>query len=422
MGLERGGGAVVAVDAPAEVAGSPILAVLALRNYRYFWIAQFLTALVAGVLRFAFIWLALDLSDASAAEGLMGLSLGLPLLFLSLPAGVWSDRIDRRWLVLTVNLGAAAILALTAVLIWTDVITLWLAMLMALGSGAVQAATMPALQAMVPQLVPRERLMTGVALQNIGMQVSQLTGAAVGGGSIALMGTGNSFALWAGLMVLSSLMMWPVRLTPIAGQVEAASRSMLASVLGGLRFAFGHEPVRSLMFASLMMGVGGGAFGVLLPAIGRNQLDQGPFQTALLSAALGIGMISSSLVLASRSYVRRKGVLFIGALFMFGPGLMVIGLSQVYLATFGFMIFWGVMGGILVTSQRTLLQEHTPDEMMGRVMSLMALSMGGTLPLAALAIVVLRQFFSEGETMALIGVAMIGVALVIARRRELRAA
>ena len=152
-----------AVDVAAEPGGSPIVAVLAIRNYRYFWAAQFMSALVAGVLRFAFIWLALDLSDASAAEGLMGLSLGLPLLFLSLPAGVWSDRLDRRWLVMTVNLGAAAILLVAAVLIWTDVINLWIAMLVAFGSGTVQAATMPALQAMVPQIVPRERLMTGVS-------------------------------------------------------------------------------------------------------------------------------------------------------------------------------------------------------------------------------------------------------------------
>ena len=411
-----------AVDVAAEPGGSPIVAVLAIRNYRYFWAAQFMSALVAGVLRFAFIWLALDLSDASAAEGLMGLSLGLPLLFLSLPAGAWSDRLDRRWLVITVNLGAAAILLVAAVLIWTDVINLWLAMLVALGSGAVQAATMPALQAMVPQLVPRERLMTGVALQNIGMQVSQLTGAAVGGGSIALIGMGSSFAVWSGLMVLSSLMMLPVRLAPLAASAEEAGRSMLSSVAGGVRFAFGREPVRSLMIASMMIGVGGGSFGVLLPAIGRNQLGQGPFQTALLSAALAAGMVVSSLALASRERVERKGMLFVGALFFFGPGLVVIGLSQVYVATLVFMLFWGLIAGVLITSQRTLLQEHTPDEMMGRVMSLLALSMGGTLPLAALAILLLRQFLSEGETMAAMGVLMFGVALIIARRRELRTA
>ena len=69
----------------------------------------------------------------------------------------------------------------------------------------------------------------------------------------------------------------------------------------------------------------------------------------------------------------------------------MIGLSEVYALTRVFMLFWGVMGGVLVTSQRTLLQEHTPDEMMGRVMSLLALSMGGTLPLAALIILVLRR-------------------------------
>ena len=409
-----------------------MLEVLALRNYRYFWVAQFLNSLVAGILRFAFVWLILEITDWSAAIGLIGIAVGLPALFVSLPAGVLSDRMDRRVLVMRVGLAGGVALGITAALTWWGVMNVPLAMLMAVLSGAAVAISVPAYQAMVPQLVPPARLMTGVALQNMGQQVSTILGAVVGGGTIALLGIGAGFALWAVLLALSSLCMLPVALPAAlpAGAAGAASApsarsltGLLSDIAGGIRFAAANEPLRSLMIAGLFMGVGMGAYGILVPDVARNQLGKGAFETSLMFAVLSVGMLTSSLVLASRRELRAKGKLFLLAMSPFGPGLIVIGLSRHYLATTVCMLFYGMFAGILLASQRTLLQEHTPNAMMGRVMSMTALTFSGMLPFSALIIALMRGRFSSGEILAAFGVVMAAGSLVIVlRARELRAA
>lgn len=414
-------------EAPAVVERNPIFVVAGMRSFRYFWFAQFLSALIGGVLRFAFVWLAIDISTSSNAAGLMGLAIGIPGLFVSLPAGVWSDRMDRRKLVTRVNIAGTVVLLALAALILADLITLPLAMLIAVGLGAVQASTLPAFQAMVPQLVPSERLMTGVALQNMGAMVSITIGAVLSGGSIALFGFGVAALIWAGLLALSVLFMVPVRFrddaqAPAARAAGGAVLSMVRDIAGVLRYAYGREPLRSLATTTLVMGVGIGAYTITLPQIARDDLGQGPFGTSLLFAFMSIGMVSTTLFLASRAQVRRKGVMFLIAFHLFGPGLLVIGLSDHYFVTAGFMVIWGVGGGMLMTSQRTLLQQHTPPELMGRMMALVALSMTGMIIFSALLLLGLGAWLDPGESLAAIGAFMLLYAMYTATRRELREA
>ena len=416
-----------APDAPAVAERNPIFVVAGIRSFRYFWAAQFLSALIGGVLRFAFIWLAIDISTSSNAAGLMGIAIGIPGLFVTLPAGVWSDRMDRRKLVTWVNVFGAVVLFALAGLILADLITLPIAMIVAVFLGAVQASTLPAYQAMVPQLVPRERLMTGVALQNMGAMVSNVVGAIISGGTIALFGFGAAAIIWGVLLSLSVLLMLPVRfrddVAPPAPPAEGgAVLSMVRDIAGVVRYAYGREPLRSLVTTALVMGVGMGAYTITLPQIARDDLGQGPFGTSLLFAFLSVGMVATTLVLASRTNIRRKGVLFLIAFHLFGPGLLVIGLSDHYFLTAGFMVIWGIFGGMLMTSQRTLLQQHTPGELMGRMMALVALSMTGMIIFSALLLLGLGAWFDPGQSLAVIGAFMLVYAMYTATRKELREA
>ena len=112
---------------------------LALRDFRLYWGAQFLAALIGGISRFAFVWMALEISDSSTAPALLGFSVGIPGLVVSLPAGAISDRVDRRVLVIWVSLAGAVVLAATAAIVQADLINLPIAMVLAFGVGAAVA-------------------------------------------------------------------------------------------------------------------------------------------------------------------------------------------------------------------------------------------------------------------------------------------
>ncbi|MBW2416058.1 MAG: MFS transporter [Deltaproteobacteria bacterium] len=131
-------------------------------------------------------------------------------------------------------------------------------------------------------------------------------------------------------------------------------------------------------------------------------------------------MVTTSLFLASRHEINRRGLMFLAALNCFGPGLVAIGLSSSYLLTVVIMIVWGGCGGVLMTSQRTLLQEHTEPHMMGRVVALFALTFNGLLPVSAVYVGLMRSQFGPGDTLAIMGAIMAAGAIFIASRSQLR--
>jgi hypothetical protein len=102
---------------------SPFTA-LRLPLFRYLWLNTFGFALIQATQRFTYVWLVLELGGGPASAGLVAFALGIPVLLLTLFAGVVADRIDRRQLLLWTQLAATLVTGATAVLIWTDTITI----------------------------------------------------------------------------------------------------------------------------------------------------------------------------------------------------------------------------------------------------------------------------------------------------------
>ncbi|MEE9281277.1 MAG: MFS transporter [Myxococcota bacterium] len=416
---EPGFGTAILVPPPPRPA-SPIREVLALRSFRYYWISQFLSMLVAGTLRFTFIWLVLDLSDWAAAAGVIALAAGLPALFLSLHAGVWSDRSDRRLLVIWGSIAASVLLGLTGLAIWSGVVDLAVAIVFATLIGVAQAIYTPAVQAMVPMLVPRQRLMNAVALQSMGMQIAMFAGALVGGAAIATLGIAGAFGVLATLTLLSAVAMQQVRLP----KLEATPRSSVSREVGdGLRFALGREPLRSLMLAMLLVSASFGVMQINLPEFAKESLGRGAFASSALFGAFAPGMLVSSLFLAARADSGRQGLMLAVALGLgLGTGQLLLPLARSYPVALFIMFVWGIAGGVAMTSHRSLIQSLTPNEMMGRAMGILTLGMAGAFPLSALLSALVSPRLGPDGTMMLTGALTLVIAPLIVFRKPVRTA
>lgn len=393
----------------------PLVEVLGLPSFRRFLGAQFLAALVNGTLRFVLVWLTLELTDWTPAVGLVGVALGVSSLAVAAPAGALGDRVDRRLLFIWLAAATTVVLTVGTVLVALDAVdVVTLAVLGAVLGGLLTAAA-PTVQAMVPDLVPPERLMNGVALQFISMNVGMMLGAIAGGAAIAVAGNAGGLGLLAALEALAVLLMIGVRLPPRERRPPATR--LRADVGEGVRWALGREPVRSLLAVMVLIGVMWGATQLLLPDLARDVLGQGAFGASLLFAPLGLGMLTTSLVLANREGLAGRGrllaVVFTGNA---GPLLVLIGLSRSYALTFGAMAVWGIGGGIVMTLQRTLLQERTPPELMGRIMGLNTLGLLGAFPLSAALTSGLTSFLATGTALAVVGGGIAVVAALVTFR------
>jgi MFS family permease len=394
---------------------SPIGQTVAIRSFRYYWTSAFFYFLVFGTQRFTFIWLVLELSDNAALAGVTAFALGFPAFFITLPAGAYADRLDRRKMVVATNIAGAAISIAIAALIWTDVITVTLAIIMALATGVTTAATQPPLTAMVPTIVPRERLMNGIVLRTMGQNLAMVLGATVGGIVIDLWNIGGAFAILMVAYGLSTMAMLGVRSQPISEPSNAGERpSVRTSVVEGLTFIKSNPGLLGLMVLLATMGfVMLGPVFVLVPEIAREDLGQEATGAAILFAITSLGMLVMSIALASMSNLRRKGAVLLVTLMIGGLMVVGIGASKWYLVTAIVMFLWGLCGGIMVNLNQTLAQSHTPDEMMGRVMSVVALAIAGMMPLGSLVAGAGAELTGAGVWLVICGVAMIAIGALL---------
>lgn len=358
-----------------------LLAPFSTPTFKYLWLNTFGFALIQSTERFTFVWLVLQLGGGPSGAGLVAFALGIPVLFLSLPAGVLSDRMSRRQLLLWSQATALVLTGATAALVWSGRITIPLAYALAAGIGATTAFGRPVRQAIVPSIVEASRLQNAVALMTLGMNTSLIIGPAFGGGIIALTGLAWAFVLQTVLYALTLLPLLPLRLPKIVREEGRPGRELL----DGLAFILRRPGIRTLVGLLMLSGLFMiGPFQALLPHIAEAELGTGAFGASMLFVALGAGMLVTSILLAAARNIRRKGMWFMTNLIGGGVIWAGVGLSDAYALTFVLMLAWGLGGGLFINLNQTLIQLNTPDRLMGRVMSVHTLAFQGVGPLGAL--------------------------------------
>lgn len=407
------------VDHHGSAAAGPVRELFADRNFRRFYVAQVLYAGVNGTLRFTFVWLVVTLSDWPSVEGIIAIALGLPAMFLSLPAGAWSDRVDRKRL-FTVGVGITtlALAAFTAV-IASGHATAFNTGVAALVIGTAISVNMPNISAVVPLIVPPPKLMNAVALQNGGGQAAAFIGLAFGGVAINLLGEAGGFAMLTVATALSVLSMARVTIPSDDRRPGESRPLLLRSIIDGARFGFGREPLRTLLVLALILGGSFAVMQVSIPRVVEDDFGETASAAGLVLGVFGIGMLVSSLAVARRESMRHglNIARFIGVglglgqlLLSFAPNVWVAGLI---------MFAWGLNAGVAMASHRTLMQTNTPPEMMGRMMGLMMLGFAGALPIGALVSSLLAPQVGPVMTMRIVALSTMAMTIPLTWRRSI---
>lgn len=394
--------------------------ILGERSFRALWLNTVAFILIQSTQRFAYVWLVLELGGNEREAGIAAFAMGIPILFLSLPAGVLSDRMDRRALLAWSQLGAVLVSGLTAALVLTDQISIPATYILSAAMGATTAYGQPVRQAIVPSIVPAHRLQNAIALVTLAMNTSFMLGPAFGGAMIASWGIGTSFAVQTAVYAVALV---PLRGLRLPAVIKRPQRHLRAEIAEGIAFITHDRGLRVLVgmlmvFGLLMIG----PFQALLPIIARDNLGRGALETGLLFASLGTGMLVTSLILASARDLQRKGLVFAINYVAGGVGFAAIGLSRSYTLTVVVLFFWGMGGGLFINLNQTLMQMRTPHELMGRVVSVQTLSFAGIGPIGALVAGAGAEAIGAATWIAICGafIAATGV-LVVATQPHVRA-
>jgi MFS family permease len=400
------------------MAGPGVRGLLSIPTFRGVALTTVLSSLAFGSSRFVFVWLIGELTEWNTATAILGVVIGMPPLLLSAWAGSLADRLEPRRLGTLLFLFTAVSFAGTAALVNADAMTVPLAMVCAFATAIGPAMLMPLLQALVPAVVPSARLMQAVAIQNLGMMVSMILGSFIVGAIIQVFGVAAGF--WF-LAIAGGLGTFRYAITVLPHQLAGASSQRRGAIREAMRVALRTEPLRSLLALTVVIGIAISASTLMIPELARDVLGKESFAAGALNACMGLGMMITSFVLATRWTPARPGlVLVLMMSISLGGGLVAIGASRVYLLTAIFAFLWGAAGGIVMTLLRTMMQLNTPPELMGRVMGLSATAQNGAFPIGSLLLAGLVAVTSISTATILSGVVCAVCVWAVAIRPHVR--
>lgn len=305
-----------------------------------------------------------DEKQASLAMAMLGLTLALPVILLSIPGGQLADRFNRRRvMMISFSLGVLSACGLVVVTL-TGGPDWWYYVLLAVEAVG-WALGNPSRQAMLPRMIPTELFSHGVAWNSSVFYLATVTGPVVGGIMLSL-SAGSLTPAFVLVLLCRIVAIFAISRIKYQSADHSKQEMSLESVAAGVRFVWGSPLILATltldMFAVLLGGVT-----YLLPVFAKNVLDVGPIGLGSLLAADAIGAICMAVVLAHRPPLRRAGVTLLWAVAGFGVATIVFGVSQWFLLSLLMMFSIGALDNISVVVRHTLVQMLTPDEMRGRV-------------------------------------------------------
>ena len=359
------------MPASAQSARLSTFAALKGRNYSLYWFGLVFYVLGHRAEYTTFAWMTWEVSRNPLSLAYLGLAQGVPLVLFQLCGGVLADRINRlRLLVATQTLIS---LALTAAFVLTllGLARLEILLVLAALSNVFRAFDEPSRMALVPQLVDRDRLPNAIALGSIPWQAGRMVGPSITGILIAAFGGAVGFGIGALSSFLALFLYSRLRLSVTARPSDG--RHVLQQFAEGLSFV-GHNFVFACLIAlALFNSLFAMSYLTLLPIYADAYFGTGSTGFGLLNAAHGTGALLGTLTVATIAHLIRRGRAALTGAACVGVALMLFSRTHTLWVALPVLVVVGFCNTFYLMQVSTYLQQHVPDHLRGRVMSLYSL-------------------------------------------------
>lgn len=354
------------------------------RNFRLIWAGLFLSFTGSMMQNAALLWhvsLLVPPERKGLALGLVGLVKVAPIMTFSLISGVVADAWDRRKVMLVTQLAATAVAVALAVLTLRGLTAVWPIYTLAALGAAVGAFDLPARQALLPSLVPRDHLPNAISLNTIMFQTAAVVGPSLGGiviatGGVAWVYLANAISFSA---VVAALLM--MRNPPERQPADTGARRedvSFRAALEGLRFVFRSPLIRSTMLLDFFATFFSSAT-ALLPIFAQDVLRVGARGYGWLYAAPAAGaVVTSAVMVPMTERIQRRGPTLLWAVFGYGIATVIFGVSRSFWLTFFCLAMTGATDTVSTIIRNIVRNLETPDRLRGRMTGVnMFFFMGG---------------------------------------------
>ncbi|WP_017572461.1 MFS transporter [Nocardiopsis halotolerans] len=383
---------------------------LANRNYRLYALGQLLSNPGTWMQRIAQDWLVLQLSGGSGiALGMTTALQFLPMLFFGLWGGALVDRLDKRRLLIRTQSTMGVLAVALGVLATAGAAQVWHVYLFAFALGMVTVLDNPGRQAFVPEMVGRDLLSNAIALNSASFQLGRVTGPAIAGLLIAVIGSGPVFLINGasfGFTILALAMIRTAELNPTDRVPKGKGQ-----IREGLRYIGGRRDLVLLLALAACTQFFGANTQNQIALMVNNVFEAGADAFGVAAAFLAVGALAGALLAARRDRPRLHLVL-LGSM-AFGALQVVAGLMPGYVPFIVVLIPMGVAFMTYVTTLNATFQLSVDPRMRGRAMSMFLLVFMGVAPVGAPVVGLLADAFGPQASLAIGGTVTLVVVAVI---------
>jgi MFS family permease len=376
---------------------------LASRDFSIFLAGQFISLIGTWMQNTVQPYLAYRITGSSFDLGLIAFSATLPTLILALPAGVIIERLDKRKIVIAMQVIEMIQAFLLAFLALAGHIQVWHLIVLSFVLGAASAIEITARQAMLIELVGKPTLPNAIALQSTIYNLARVIGPSLTAIVLVLIQNhGEGWAFFANgvsfLFVIVGLFFVRTPYRVVKPELFPEKLDLIAEFKEGWQYISGNTVVLLIIIMVAVIGFFGFPFTNQIPALARDVLRQVADTEAAVAArtgdlylAQGFGALIAAAVISTYSTLRRKGLLMTIGQFVFAVGLVLLAFAHnlpaaiVLIAVNG----WATVAQLMMMN--TLIQIDVPDVLRGRVYSVYLWAQQGVAPFGSLFIGWLAQ-------------------------------
>jgi MFS family permease len=355
------------------------------RDFWIFWTGQTISNLGTSFTLFALPLLVYKLTGQALNLAITTAATMLPYLFFGLVIGAWVDRVNRKRLMIVVDLTRALVISSIPIAWELGILNVWLIYAVGFIAATLGIFFTSGEFAAIPSLVDQDDLVTGNGRIQASYSAAAVVGPIVAGALVALLPVETFMLFDAGSFLVSALTLSLVRTSFNTADGESREKkSIRRDVIEGLRYVLGHPVLRNISAMMAMVNFVGTTIATQLVFFAKVRLNATDTEVAWLFSAESIGVVILSLAAGPLRKRWRFSTVALGALMLNGLLTIALAFTQLYWAALALVAINSGLGILFNINTGSLRQAIVPNEMLGRVISIAGVLAWSAIPVGSL--------------------------------------
>ena len=392
------------------------------RNATFFIAGQFVSMFGSMLVSYAVIWHITLQEQSGGLIALFTCAAMLPMVFVSPFAGVWADRYNRKYLVNISDAAIAIVTLIVAILFMSGAKSIWILFAAAMVRSVGQGVQQPAVNALIPQIVPEKHLLRFNGIQSTAQSLNTFAAPMAAGALLTFLPIEYIFFIDVVTAIIGiATVFFFVKVSGISNLQERKSgiKAYYHEIMEGLRFVGSQSWLKTLLVFTAIFSVLVSPAAMLTPLQVVRTFGEDVWRLTSIEVAFSVGMMAGGVLISTWGGFKNKAHTMVFAWILFGIITALLGMVPNFWVYLSVMVFCGITAPLYHAPSTTVMQTKIPANMLGRTFSVLTMINGLAMPLGIVLFGPLSDIVTIEILLIVTGILLVVSGFVLVRRKEL---